>query len=177
MRIFALTILMSLALAPAVARAGAWPEHVAKLSKLKGEVDALESEVKHMIHEKRESHVESEVRELTLSIAKQYKKLQEVSKELEDETAHIRFKHPEQAETLERKYSRFKLKSLDDLASESGIDGRLDRIKRKVAQTFPNAEQVRQAVNPPRISPLLRMPASVDADTEDADLERITLKK
>lgn len=169
--LFALAFVM---LVSSSAHAGPWPEHLAKISKLKTEVDALESEIKHMIHEKRESHIESEVREITVSIAEKYKTLKESADKLDEETAHIRFKHPEQADKLDRKYTR-RAKTLDDLESEVGIDGRLDRIKRKVAATFPTPEQKREATEAPKINPFfVRLPASIE---DDDSQEKITLKK
>ena len=169
----ALVCLCVVGLSPA-AHAGPWPEHLAKISKLKSEVDALESEIKHMIHEKHESHVESQVREITVSIAEKYKTLKEAADKLEEETTHIRFKHPEQADKLDRKYTR-RAKSLDDLESEVGIDGRLDRIKRKVAATFPTPELKRQMTEAPKINPFfLRTPASLE---DDDTQKKIVLKK
>lgn len=159
-----------------VAHAGPWPEHLAKIQKLKSEIDALEGEIKHMIHEKRGSHVESSVREITEEIAAKYKTLKEASDKLEEETTHIRFKHPEQADQLDRKYARHHLKSIDDLESEVGIDGRLDRIKRRVAETFPTPQQKRAEVEGPRINPFfVRKPASLEE--EDEAPEKIVLKK
>jgi hypothetical protein len=172
---FAIFACVALSFASSSAHAGPWSQHLMAISKLKAEVDALEGEIKHMIHERRESHVESEVRELTVSIAEKYKALKESSDKLEEETTHIRFKHPEQADQLDRKYTRHHLKSLDDLASEVGIDGRLDRIKRKVAATFPTPEQKRAETEPPKINPFFRKPASLEEDSEAP--EKIVLKK
>ncbi len=176
---FARSVLVVLvALLPqSFAHAGPWPEHLAKISKLKSEVDALEGEIKHMIHEKREMHVDSEVRALTEEIATKYKSLKEASDKLEEETTHIRFKHPEQADQLDRKYTRHHLKSIDDLESEVGIDGRLDRIKRRVEATFPTPEQKRALTEAPKINPFfVRKPASLE-DGDDDTPDKIVLKK
>lgn len=158
-----------------VSKAGEWPAHLAKISKYKSETTSLEGEVKHLLEAKKHAHSEGEVRELTLQIADRYKALKTAAEKLETEVTHVRFKHPEQADQLERKYTRYQMKSLDDLASEVGIDGRLDRIKRQVAEIFPTGEAKVAEKPAPKVSPLLRMPASVVVD-EDAP-EKIVLKK
>ena len=58
-------------------------------------------------------------------------------KEYEEERLHVRFKHPDRNDTVERQYARYRLKSLQEMEKETGLDGRLSRIKARVMATFP----------------------------------------
>ncbi len=148
--------------------------HMTKISALSRETQELEEQIKHIIAEKRETTDEKTVRTMTLEIAEKYRALEEASKKLEAETVQVRFHFPEQAQSLDRKYVRYNKKSLKDLESEAGIDGKLDRIKERVLATFPVPEIEKEKTAPPKISPLfIRTPASVDEDVP----EKIVLKK
>jgi hypothetical protein len=146
-----------------------------KISALKRETEDLEEQIKHLIEEKRESHDEKAVRTMTVEIAEKYRALETASEKLEAETVQVRFHYPEQAEKIDRKYVRFKKKSMKELESEAGIDGKLDRIRERVLATFPVPEIEKAKTEAPKISPLVvRQPASV----EDSDVpEKIVLKK
>ncbi|MEK7356566.1 MAG: hypothetical protein AAB250_08960, partial [Bdellovibrionota bacterium] len=113
------------------------------------------------------------VKRLVDQIAENYKKLKKASKDHEALWLHIRFKHPEQAQTLDKRYTRFKLKSLEDMEAEVGIDGRLDRVKSRVMATFPAPELVEEKKDDSKVHPFFRRPASVDDDA----IEEIKLSK
>ena len=148
--------------------------HMSKISALKRETDELEEQIKRVIEEKREASDEKAVRAMTLEIAEKYRALETASEKLEAETALVRFHYPEQSEKLDRKYVRFKKKSLKDLESEAGIDAKLDRIRDHVLATFPVPEIEKQKTEAPKVSPLfIRAPASVEDDVP----EKIVLKK
>jgi hypothetical protein len=154
---------------------GGFSGHLSKISALKHETEDLEAETKHLIEEKREADDDAKVRALTLEIAEKYKSLKEAGEKLEAETTLVRFHFPEQAENLARKYVRFKTKSLKDLESEAGIDGRLDRVHEHVLATFPVPELEKAKNEAPKINPIfIRKPASL----EDQDVpDQIVLKK
>lgn len=149
--------------------------HVAKMTSLKKETEELEEKIKKLIEEKRESTDEQAVRNMTNEINETYRDLETASDKLEAEEVLVRFHYPEQTEKLERKYVRFKKKTLKDLESEAGIDGRLDRIHEHVLATFPVPELEKAKEAPPKISPIfIRKPASI----EESDVpEKIILSK
>ena len=155
--------------------AGPWVEHVTKIPQLKREADDLEAQLKQLIKEKRATEEERAVSTQTAEIAQKYKQLKEVGERLEAETTHVRFKHPEQAEKLDRQYVRYKTKSLGDLEGEVGIDGKLDRIHAQVNETFPQPIVNGGKPVEPKINPFfMRKPASL----EEANVpEKIILKK
>lgn len=131
------------------------------------EIDELQERIHHLIAEKKRADEKAEIKHLTDEIAENYKKLQKASHDREALWMHIRFKHPEQATSLEKRYTRFKLKSLEDMEAEVGIDGRLDRIKTRVMATFPAPELVKEEKNDTNVHPFYRKPASVDEDAPE----------
>jgi hypothetical protein len=148
--------------------------HMTKISALKRETEELEEQIKHLIEEKRQAHDDKIVRTLTLEIAEKFRALETASEKLENENVQVRFHYPEQAEKLDRKYVRFKKKSLKDLESEAGIDGKLDRVREHVLATFPVPEIEKQKTEAPKVSPLfIRAPASIEDDVP----EKIVLTK
>ncbi|MES2964583.1 MAG: hypothetical protein V4760_11885 [Bdellovibrionota bacterium] len=140
------------------------------LSKLQGfdrEIDDLQKGIHHMVAEKKHTDEKTAVKQLVDQIAESYKRLQKVSNDRERLWLHIRFKHPEQATALEKRYTRFKLKTLEDMEAEVGIDGRLDRIKARVMATFPAPEAVEEKKDDTKVHPFYRKPASVDDDAPE----------
>jgi hypothetical protein len=148
--------------------------HVAKMTALKKETEELEEQIKKLVEEKRETDDDAAVRSMTLEIAEKYKALELAGEKLEAETVLVRFHYPEQADQLDRKYVRFKTKSLKDLENEAGIDGKLDRVHERVLATFPVPEIEKAKNSPPKVSPFfIRKPASLEEDVP----EKIILKK
>jgi len=149
--------------------------HLSKITALKKETDELEEKIKKLIEEKREANDEQSVRNLTNEINEKFRELEASNEKLEAEEVQVRFHYPEQTEKLERKYVRFKKKTLKDLESEAGIDGRLDRIHEHVLATFPVPELEKAKEAPPKINPIfIRKPASLD---ENEAPEKIILTK
>ena len=144
-----------------------------KLESYAREINELQERIEKLIEEKHHADEKEEVKKLVDEIAENYRKLQKVSHDHEAMWLHIRFKHPEQAQSLEKQYTRFKIKKLEDMEAETGIDGRLDRIKARVMATFPAPEQVKEKKDDSKISPYFRKPASVDEDAP----EQIKLSK
>lgn len=116
--------------------AGDWQFHLTNLTMRQSKIRALESEVRELLHHKKETEDPVQLKVIADEIAAKYAELAKVSKEFRDEYAHVRFKHPDRGDDDERKYSRYQLKTLEQLETESGLDGKLDHIKKKVADTF-----------------------------------------
>jgi DNA repair exonuclease SbcCD ATPase subunit len=149
------------------AEAGPMAEHEAKLNGQKKQIEGLEGEIRELIQHKQHEHDAKQVQELIKEIANKHKELEKVSQEYEEVRLHVRFHHPDRNETVERKYLRYKFKSLKEMEDEFGIDGRLDRIKTRVSQTFP-APKPELKKNEPHAGAGLRKPASEDEEGFEA---------
>lgn len=172
--VVALLFLMFVSGRPAFAQSNhSYTEDQTKLQGHMREIEELRERIHHLVAEKKHADEKSEVKMLVDQIAEAYKRLKKVNHDHEALWLHIRFKHPEQASSLEKKYTRFKLKSLEDMEAEVGIDGRLDRIKAKVLATFPAPQHVEVQQVETKVHPFYRKPASVEDDSP----ENITLSK
>jgi hypothetical protein len=166
-------IFLALALA-SQAQAGPIAEHDAKLSGQKRQLEGLESEIRELIEHKQHENDPKHVQEMTKEIAAKHKELEKVSQEYEEVRLHVRFHHPDRNEPLERKYLRYKFKSLKQMEDELGIDGQLDRMKSRVAETFP-APKAEPKKNPLQTGAAgLRRPAS---ENDGDGFEKVKLVK
>lgn len=150
--------------------------HLAKMTQLKKESDDLEEEIKKLVAEKREADDDAQVRQMTNEIAEKYKALKTAGDKLEEEANLVRFRYPEESGDLDRKYVRFKTKSLKDIEGEVGIDGKLDHIRNHVLAIYPVPELEAKKNAPPKVNPIfVRKPASEDANQDVP--EKIILSK
>ena len=132
-----LVLLAAVFLLPALASADPWSEHAARLPAFAKKLEDLEKETKELLEQKKAAEEPAALRDIIKQLSEKEKAMAEAAKAYESERLHIRFKHPDRADVIERQYVHYKLKSLDELESEIGIDGRLDRLKAKVLATFP----------------------------------------
>jgi hypothetical protein len=151
-----------------------WHEHVQKLQQLRGQINNFEHEIHGLIAAKKKTEDPAQIKEITNEMAKQYAELVKISQEYEEIRLHLRFKHPDRDLASERNYSRHQLKSLKDMESEFGLDGRLDRLKSRILVTFPHpvTEKPKNEITLPHTE--VRKPASVEDDEEKP--ERIILR-
>lgn len=144
-----------------VGLAGDWNAHQQKIGTMNSKIASYESEIHELIEHKNAMEDANEARAVVDQISHAHKELQKVAKEREDELAHMRFKHPEKGELTERQYMRYRVKTLEELEAEPGLEGKLDRIKRVV--------EIKYRVEPKEKGPssdpgsLLRNPASSQA--------------
>lgn len=146
-------------------------DHNALMSSLRSKIGSLEREIHDQMHAfEKAKHQPDQTHEQSKLIALKYKDLQRMVREHRDLELHIRFQHPDRYEESQRKYQTVRLKSLEEIRTSFGIDGRLDRIKKQVEVVLPY---------PKEESPNRRVPASIKAprpDEEDLP-ERIHLVK
>ena len=127
-----------LTLRPSLAQAfDTFSDDIKKLGGLTRQIEGDEKEIQELIERKKLAVDKSSIDEIVQDLVKKHADLKKISQEYEQLRLHIRFKHPEKNETVERKYVHYKLKTLPEMESSFGIDGRLDRTKTKVMTIFP----------------------------------------
>lgn len=147
-----------------------WSEHESRLTSFMAKIRTLEKEISDMIESKHHIESSERVRILTQQIAFKHADLAKVVKDYEAERLHVRFQHPDRDSELEREYSAHRLKSIDEMETTFGLDGRLDRIRRQVGVVFPTSD--------PDADAKLRRPANVEPKKEESDMpESIHLVK
>ena len=149
--------------------AGDWSGHEQKLLVLNTKIAALENELHEMIERKDSVDDPAGLKELLQDMVKKHKELQETARDREAELVHMRFQHPEKGDLNKREYSRYQVKSLEQMEEDQDLDGKLTRIKSMVELKY-KVEPARKADGGGEKS---RQPATADG----VDDGRITLKK
>jgi hypothetical protein len=155
------------------ARAEPWAKHQASLSAQAAKIKSHEEEIKKLIALKKQTHDSTRLKEIVGTLGEQHSSLVDLSKEYEDERLHVRFQHPEKADTADRKYIHYDVRSLEEMESDIGMSGRLDRIKARVLVTFPLLDPKPSAAS--KVDATARKPAS--DETENDKPEQIHLVK
>jgi len=153
------------------AQAGSWNDHATRLATLAKQIQGKEEEIQKLLAEKQKTTDRKRLAEIVMALGQAHGRLEELSKQYEDERRHVRFQHPERNDELERVYVCHRVRTLNEMESEFGLDGRLDRLKARILKTFP-IEEEKKTKNE---SVPMREPASQPRD-EDAP-EKIHLKK
>ena len=178
----ALFIGLLLTFRPSVAQAlDTFSDDITKLGGLTKQIEGDEKEIQELIERKKLAEDKSSIDEIVRDLVKKHADLKRISQEYEQLRLHIRFKHPEKNETVERKYVHYKLKTLTEMESSFGIDGRLDRTKTKVMTIFPLPVAV-GTISSESVFAKSRNPASEDssADSKESDIDmpgRILLRR
>lgn len=158
-------------LAPTVALADPWAQHKDRLPALAHKLQENESAIRHLLEEKKHADDPAEIHEVMRSLIEKHKALAQATKEYEEERLHVRFKHPDLASVVERRYKHYKLKSIEEIGNSAGIEGRLDRLKAKVVSVFPMPIEAKSVTDEHG-----RVPAST-VEAEDLRFEPVTLTK
>jgi hypothetical protein len=174
-----LTMLMTLSFK---AEANDWQVRVAKIAGLAKQVESLDEEIHGLIRQKKHLKNPEEIKTVLHEMTTKYKTLSEKSKELEREAAQARFKFPDRDLNEKRKYLHHRLKSLEEMEAEMGLDGRLDRAKARVLVTFPIPNSIKKP-DADKSEAGMRLPASRQGaplssheDEEEEAQEQITLR-
>ncbi|MGE3973670.1 MAG: hypothetical protein AB7F59_04000 [Bdellovibrionales bacterium] len=114
-----------------------WDAHEVSLKASVDKIREKEKKIAELISHKNLMHEGApELKAALEEITREHKELIALYKEFDDEKEHVRFNHPDQGQKIERKYSRFKVKTLDAFEGEGGIDGKLSRVKSKALKKF-----------------------------------------
>lgn len=138
-----------------------WSEHESRLTSYTARIRSLEKEISDMIESKHHLESSEKVKILTQQISFKHSDLAKVIRDYEAERLHVRFQHPDRDLEGDRQYSAQRLKSLEEIETSFGLDGRLDRIRRQVGIVFPTAASAEKKS--------LRKPASADLVPESED--------
>ena len=165
-----------------------WGEHHMRMNATAARIKQLEDDLKELIKEKKHAEEPAELRVITQNIADKYAEIEKIHKERHTEELHMRFQHPEKGDDEKREYTRIKLKSLEELENDFGLDARLNRVQAKIRRTYGIEVQAKDQAAKESKSHITkheeahedeRLPASEGKKRNqipDAD-ERITLSK
>jgi hypothetical protein len=114
-----------------------WSKHEANLNNYAGRINSMQEEIHDLIVKKNQNKDPSKRDAMLDEIKKKDETLKTLYKSYHDEKDQILYEHPEQGDTSERKYRHVKMKTLEEMESEPGVDGQLTRLKAKVDETYP----------------------------------------
>jgi hypothetical protein len=137
---FVVTVLLALSVFAPQSKASDWARHEVNLKGYASRIRNMQEDIQALIIKKSQNKNPVVRDEILKEIILKNQELQKTYQDYKAEKEHIRFEHPEQGDKTERKYRHLKLKSLEELENEVGIDGQLSRLKRKVEDTYPSAD-------------------------------------
>jgi len=144
MKVFLFFILFSLS-----AEGAEWGRHEVNLKGYATRINSAQEEIQVLVVKKNQNRDPKVRDELLLEIIKKNNDLKRIYKEFKTEKEHVRFEHPEQGDQAERKYRHVKMKSLEDLENEQGLDGQLSRVKRKIETQYTTPEKAQTPSSKP----------------------------
>jgi hypothetical protein len=124
--------------------AGDWATHEASLRNTAIRIGSMQDDLKALIVKKNKNKDPVERDKLLDEIKKKDEELKRLYENFRAEKEHVIYEHPEQGDDTERKYKHVKLKSLEEMEGESGVDGQLNRLKAKVERTYATPNPVGQ---------------------------------
>lgn len=148
--------------------AGGFEAHKQNLQNMVVSISDTEGEIKKMIHHKRSQHDREAQKKTMKEIEESHKKLLEAYKKYNEEVNHVKFRHPEQGDEGERVYTILKPRTLEQIENDVGLEGKLDRVRRKMEA------QYNQAPPPPK-TPMEEL--AEEKKIEEKLPERIILRK
>ena len=124
-----------------IGRAGhseSWGRHEVNLKGYQIQITNGEEEMRALIAKKK-INTDLKIRdEILKEIIQKNEDLKKTFREMKTEEEHIRFQHPEKGDETVRKYRHLRLKSIEELENEVGLDGQLSRLKNKVKNKYDN---------------------------------------
>lgn len=148
--------------------AGGFEAHKQNLQNMVMSISDIESEINKMIHHKRSEHDREAQKKVMKEIQEAHKKLLEAYKKYNEEVNHVKFRHPEQGDEGDRTYTVLKPRTLEQIENDVGLEGKLDRIKRKMGA------QYNEPPPPPKTA---KEEIAEKKKTEEKPPERIILRK
>ncbi|MDZ4661521.1 MAG: hypothetical protein SGJ18_07860 [Pseudomonadota bacterium] len=123
----------------AVATADDWEHHKSSLQKLSTEIEMREKELKELIVRKKLEKDRGHSQELLKEIEEKHKQGEKSLVEFNKEVEHIKYRHPgREAENGTRSYSIITPRTVEDIESDTGVDGKLDKLKQKMKSQYGN---------------------------------------
>lgn len=124
-----------------------WGVHQGNLRGWVGKIQSKEDEIKKLILEKQHTKDKDKQKEVMDKLVEVHKGLTKDYKDFEEERNHARFQHPDKGQDLEKKYRPFRLRSIEEIEGDMGLDGKLNRLKSKIERVYikdadPNAPEV-----------------------------------
>ena len=105
-----------------------WVEIQNKLSGYESRIRQLRGNINSLIIQKSQLPKDSpKVKEIVDEMVRQHKTLRKVVEDYDKQSAILKFRYPEKGAKANRKYEKIEVKSLEEMETELGTEGRLNR--------------------------------------------------
>jgi hypothetical protein len=126
-----------------------WTEIQNRLAQIESRMKMKNDAIAKLIEEKQKLPGNSpRVKEVINSMISEHKELQKLASDYEKEKTILNFRYPEKAAKAGRKYGPVEVKTLEEMETEMGIDGRLSRNMKKLRGQYGDQDMPRKKVKP-----------------------------
>lgn len=118
-------------------QAGDWKRHQVMIKNFKSQIVSFQRSLDQLIERKKSATDQQTERKIMQQMVITHAQLVKAHQRYREEYDHMRFRHPERGEEFEKTYSeQVKLKDLEEIDEEAGIEGRLTKIRRTLQKHF-----------------------------------------
>jgi hypothetical protein len=122
-----------------------WTEIQNRLAQIDARIKMKMDNLGKLIEEKQKLPANSpRVKEVINQMISEHKELQKLASDYEKEKMIFKFRYPEKSAKAGRKYEPVEVKSLEEMETEMGIDGRLTRNMKKLRGQYGDQDNPRK---------------------------------
>ncbi len=118
-----------------ILHAGNWSQHQSALNGGRDRIKSREQEIAKLAEEKRGASPEK-IQTILVEIQKKQKEIEDTKRSLEKEREHVRFEHPEKGLVFDRVVGDLKVKSVDEIQAEAGLDKKLTSLRSQMGRAY-----------------------------------------
>jgi hypothetical protein len=96
----------------------------------------LEKSIEDLLLAKTKTKDPAKREQILTDITLSHRDLQKLYAEFEDLGRELRFRYPEKNESNTRQYQRLRLRSIEQMETELGLDGQLDQLRAKIRSKY-----------------------------------------
>lgn len=113
-----------------------WSIHQSNLKGMIAKIRTHEKKIFELSEEKGKTRDPNRLNEIFVAIKGEHGKLKTAYKDFEAEKNHVRFEHPAEGDATEKKYHRYRLRTVEQIESEGGVDGRINQVSGTIRSTY-----------------------------------------
>lgn len=113
-----------------------WLKMQNDLNSLQAKVKAKQESIRGLVTEKNRVQDPKQVKQILDTMTAEYKEMRKLTEEYEKQRTILLFRYPDKGKVGSRSYEKILLKSLEDMDTEFGVEGRLNKGLKKMRQQY-----------------------------------------
>lgn len=126
-----------------------WQKHIMSLNTHNEKIKNNEKSILALIEEKKSTKDQARIKLILVEMQILQKEIEQSSQKLSEEVAHMRFDHPEKGQQEKEDLKLHQVKSIDELESSTGIEGKLSSLVEKIRKIYSSAGSAKVEVAKP----------------------------